>query len=461
MEQLNNTNSLNALQDSSSNTQPSLTLKRNGNNKSRKNRSSVHSRPNMDEMWNSFDESNNELHSLTNERITSSTVHAINTSGRTRTKNKKQCKGEQESKGGQANDCDINPSLECLYNNEVSERTTCDVCGAQTEMTDDGYVACINSACGIIYKDVLDQSPEWRFYGSEGGQTSDPSRCGIPINPYLIESSYGCKIVPSGGKSSYEMRRIRQYTEWQAMPYSEKSRYEEFQYISMMANHSGFTKHIVDDAIKYYKKLTEYDKTFRGDNKDGLTAAAFYLACRANNYPLTAKELAAIFHMDVSSATQGCKNAQNILNYLEKDLDASERTAFQQTKPEAFVERYCTKLYLNAELTRLCHFIAIKVEKENLMSENTPHAIAAGIVYFVTQLCKMNVTKRDIHEISEISEVTINKCYKKVVSMTAQLVPSAVIRKYGYEPAVVGGTGVNNEISNTTSTSASTPAAQI
>ena len=78
----------------------------------------------------------------------------------------------------------------------------------------------------------------------------------------------------------------------------------------------------------------------------------------------------------------------------------------------------------------MCQFIAIKIEKKNLMPENTPHSIAAGIVYFISQLCKLNVSKRDIKVISEISEVTINKCYKKLEKMTEELVPSVILRKY-------------------------------
>ena len=140
--------------------------------------------------------------------------------------------------------------------------------------------------------------------------------------------------------------------------------------------------------------------------------------------------MATIFHLDVTSATQGCKNAQTILSILEKDMDNKDKTAFCKTKPEDFIERYCSKLNINSELTRLCKFIAIKIENKNLMPENTPHSIAAGIVYFIAQLCKLNVSKKEVKTISEISEVTINKCYKKLEKMTEELVPSVILNKY-------------------------------
>ena len=318
--------------------------------------------------------------------------------------------------------------LECMYR-AIGDREKCERCEYNLSFSDEGFLTCTNPKCGIIYKDILDQSPEWRYYGADDNQTSDPTRCGMPINPLLEESSYGCKVLCLG-KSSYEMRKIRRYTEWQSMPYKEKSQYDEFQRITVMDQNAGIPKLIIDNAIRYHKKICEYEQTFRGDNKDGLIAASIYIACRINNYPRTAKELATIFHLDATSATHGCKNAQIIINQLEKDVENDDKTSFCKTKPEAFIERYCSRLNINAELTNLCKFIAIKIEKNNLMPENTPHSIASGVVYFVSQLCNLNINKKDVRTISEISEVTINKCYKKLEKMTDQIVPAVILKKY-------------------------------
>jgi len=85
---------------------------------------------------------------------------------------------------------------------------------------------------------------------------------------------------------------------------------------------------------------------------------------------------------------------------------------------------------MNAELTKLCHFISIKVERDGLMPENTPHSIAAGIIYFIIQLCSLTISKRDVRTVSEISEVTIGKCHKKIEKHKNILVPKAIINKY-------------------------------
>jgi len=318
--------------------------------------------------------------------------------------------------------------LECIYR-ACGDREKCDSCESNLAFSDEGFLTCTNVKCGIIYKDMVDQSAEWRYYGAEDNHGSDPTRCGMPINPLLQESSFGCKILCCGS-TSYEMRKIRRYTEWQSMPYKEKSQYEEFQRITIMAQNSGIPKLIIDDAVRYHKKISEYELTFRGDNRDGILAASIYISCRINNYPRTAKEIATIFHLDATSATKGCKNAQIIINNLEKDMQNNEKTSFCKTKPEAFIDRYCSKLNINSELTKLSQFISMKIEKQGLMPENTPHSIAAGVVYFIAQTCNLNISKRDVKNVSEISEVTINKCFKKIEKIKNELVPAVILKKY-------------------------------
>lgn len=318
-----------------------------------------------------------------------------------------------------------NSEISCVYRAE-GQRDICECCNSTLITTDEGFLTCSN--CGVIYKDILDQGAEWRYYGGDDNHNGDPTRAGPPINPLLKESSFGCKVIcPT--RASYEMRKIRRYAEWQSMPYKEKSQYDEFQRITCLASQAGIPKIIIDDAMRYHKKISE-TKTFRGLNRDGIISASIYVAARINNYPRTAKEIATIFRLDNTSATRGCKNAISIINEIEHEMNNEDKTLLCNTTPESFIERYCSKLNINVELTNVCKFIAIRIQKSNLIPENTPHSIAAGIVYFVSQLCNINVSKRAVNNVSEISEVTINKCYKKLESIKEQLIPKVILEKY-------------------------------
>lgn len=343
------------------------------------------------------------------------------------TKTKKIKKSKNNSELWKQFDKEINISkepIECIYR-QNGERELCECCESILIITDEGYPACQNTQCGIIYKDILDQSPEWRYYGADDNSSADPTRCGMPTNPLLKESSYGCKVLcPSS--CSYEMKKIRRFTDWQSMPYKEKALYEEFQKITILAQNAGLPKLIIDEAMNVHKKISEA-KTFRGCNRDGIIAATIYISCRINNFPRSAKEIATIFILDHTSATKGCKNATAILNELEHGLSNKDRTLFSKTTPSSFIERYCSKLGMDSELTNICKFIALLIEKRDLIPENTPHSIAAGIIYYISQLLNLNLCKKKISKISEISEVTINKCYKKLESLNIEFIPKKII----------------------------------
>jgi len=311
----------------------------------------------------------------------------------------------------------------------VQTHHRCNACSSVLMIMEDGFPTCVNPACCIIYKDILDYSPEWRFYGANDKNMVDPTRCGNPINPLLVESSFGCKIL-GDSRSSYEMKKIRKWTEWQSTPHREKSLYEEFQFITVMAQNAGIPKIFIDYAMVIHKDISE-QKMFRGMNRDGIKAASIYISCRLNQCPRTAHEIAEIFKLDKQSTTYGCSMAVNIFNNIERNMDPSQKTELGTTTPSAFIERYCSRLNINNELAILAKFIAKKVENNSIVCDNTPQSSAAGIVYFVSQICHLNINKVDIKTICGVSEVTINKCYKKLDAVRHQLVPKAILNKYG------------------------------
>lgn len=323
-------------------------------------------------------------------------------------------------------------STEINANEDFEDKTRtndiCNLCKSTLIITEDGFPTCTNTSCGIIYKDTLDYSPEWRFYGADDKNANDMTRCGNPINPLLFESSFGCKII-CNNHSSYEMKKMRKWTEWQSMPHKEKSLYEEFKFITTMAQNSGIPKIFIDDAIAIHKDISE-QKMFRGLNRDGIKASSIYISCRLNGCPRTPHEISEIFFLDKVSATAGCSTAVNILHNIERNLDPSFQTNLGSTTPSSFIERYCSKLQINKELTILSKFVVGKVEKDELITDNTPHAIAAGVIFFISKNCNLNISKLDVKKICGISEVTINKCFKKLNLIKDVLLPKCIVDKY-------------------------------
>jgi transcription initiation factor TFIIB len=295
------------------------------------------------------------------------------------------------------------------------DASCCNKCGNELRACE-GALVCVR--CGTMHEDV-DMTAEWRYYGDDA-MGANPTRCGLPVNPDLPESSLGCKILGVAGKSNPIMRSIQQYMNWQAMPYKEKSHHEDFKHISTMAGAAGIPKMIIDDACRYHKLISE-KQTFRGNNRDGIIAASIYIACRIKNYPRTAKEIAYMFHLDTASATKGCKNAMTIINELEQDTTYSTTTAL------SFIERYCSLLQVPPPMIKVAEFISMQIVKQNLIPEKTPHSIAAGIIYFIShEFLDLSISKEDIRNVIHISAMTIDKCFKTIHGAKDQLVPAAV-----------------------------------
>jgi transcription initiation factor TFIIB len=312
--------------------------------------------------------------------------------------------------------------LEVVYSNADN----CRLCNSVLIIMDDGFPTCTNNKCGWMFRDVLDYSPEWRFFGADDKNANDPTRCGNPVNPLLLESSFGCKVL-CNNRSSYEMKKISKWTSWQSMPHKEKALYDEFQFITVMAQNAGIPRIFIDDAMAIHKDISE-QQMFRGLNRDGIKSASIYISCRMNGCPRTAHEIAEIFRLDKASATKGCSMAVNILANIDRGTE--NKSELCATKPSLFIERYCSLLGVNHELSLLSKFIANKIEQKAIITDNTPHAIAAGIIYFVSQVCGLNISKKDIHIKCGVSEVTINKCFRKMDSIRGELIPQCILEKY-------------------------------
>jgi transcription initiation factor TFIIB len=306
----------------------------------------------------------------------------------------------------------------------------CAECGTSIESDESGILVCTNPACSQICEQVLDSTPEWRFYGADDMQSGeDPSRCGPAINPLMKDAAFGCKVL-NIRRCNKEMFRAGRYIEW-LTPHKQKMLYSDLQHIGLICQNANLPKIIVDTASMYYKKFMDYEHSFRGKNKNGLIAGAIHLSCRVNDCPRSIKEIAVIAGESFASATNGCKLAQNILNNMKDDDNEPLTTTFSNVSPEDFIERYCSHLHFQPDLTKLCIFIAHKINAAQSMPENTPTSIAVGIVYFVAHLFELDISKTQIHNVSGISEMTINKCFKRIQSMGATLVPSVLLKHYG------------------------------
>lgn len=342
-------------------------------------------------------------------------------------------------------------------------RTTCEKCSSSLRITDDGFLVCLNEKCSIVYKDVISHGAEWRHFAGDEGRGPDPTRCGMPSNPLLENSSYGCMLTANKNAMTKETWLMQRYVENQSATSKEKAMYKEYQDIIRMAQKFGVTQYIIDDALLYTKMISEHRLQTRGNNRLGMLAGTLYMSFCKNGCPRTCGEIASICGITPKHATRGCNHVQELINNINgkgtangtcMDADvggaSNASTAVVDANPgggdaapasvsvggagnsgpECFVSRYCSNLDMAPKLIKLCLFVVELILARGLLSGNTPHSIAAGVVYYVIVQCGLNKTPDDVVRVSKLSKATFVKCYKQMDSCGKQFIPQTVLQQY-------------------------------
>lgn len=304
-----------------------------------------------------------------------------------------------------------------LLNNEEDENAV--ICCVNEKCTSTTYSFEGNdyvcTGCSMVQNKIMDTNAEWRFYGSEDNKSSNPTRCGMPVNHFMPKSSIGSVIgMENTANKFFQYTRMRKYHLWNSMPYKERSLFNILNNINVQAGNCGLSQTIIDDAKVLYKKISE-EKISRGDNRNGLIASSIYMSCKSNHVPRSAKEVAKMFNLNISTMTKGCKKFNEIMNIN-----------YNASTPEDFIKRFCSKLN-RPDIIETCLFVIKKAEEYSIVAENAPPSIAAGVIYLVSNAGRQTITKKHISKICEISEVTINKCYKKLSTYTEFIFPEGLL----------------------------------
>ena len=273
-------------------------------------------------------------------------------------------------------------------------------------MYDEGIILC--KICHNSITNIVD-SPEWRYYGAGDSKNINPTRCGMPVNQLLPKSSLGTSVATQN--RSEAMNRIGMYQRWNSMPFKERSRWQVFNEIQQKCQANNLPGIIVETAQSLYTIISQ-TKISRGANRKGIIAACVFHACKECKVPRSTNELAHIFGIEQKVMTKGCKNYTEIMR-----ISKSDKTRISNPKSitmDDFIERFSHALSLTPIDIQNILRIADKCSQLKIINDNTPPGMASGCIYLFIKFYGLDISKKQISEISKISEVTINKCYKKL-----------------------------------------------
>ena len=68
-----------------------------------------------------------------------------------------------------------------------------------------------------------------------------------------------------------------------------------------------------------------------------------------------------------------------------------------------------------------CCIILIYIEKNKYLEKHTPLSRTSTIIYYIIERLNITINKHTILQTCEISQVTINKCYQKLMKYKKEL----------------------------------------
>jgi transcription initiation factor TFIIB len=268
-----------------------------------------------------------------------------------------------------------------------------------------GHMVC--SECGVINEEYLDEKPE--FSNDLEGSNS---RYGCPSNFFLPKSSLGTKIASRGYNKLSIIQKQGQ------MPYKEKSLMEVLDRIQQKCKKYNITQTIIDSAKILYKRVSESVHSkgkrkgksiiMRCINRRSMIAACLFYACKLQNETRSPKEIADIYELEIKSVNRGCRNFCEIIdsNTLFCEIKSSQSVDF--------IERFGKKLNINEDYIAIAKNIANNIHKLYIASTHEPPSVAAGCIVLVSNIYNIDISKKEISDIFDISDVTISKTYRKI-----------------------------------------------
>lgn len=283
-------------------------------------------------------------------------------------------------------------ALRCMHCNEVA-------------LTDeDGYTVC--NSCGIVIEEILDKGCEWRYYFNG----VDPSRCGMPESDLLPNASRSTVISGRGPPALY-----KKLHNWCAMDHKERALYSVIRKIKEKC-YCKIPEAIIAKTNSNFKKITQYmeegKKIARAGNRAGIVGACLYNACKELKCPRRTKEIAEILDIDSKNISIGIKVYAEIVNRKKIVLETPSTIASD------FVEPFCSKLRFPDKLTNKVKKVVKYMLANGIATDHASESQTAGCIWYVVKKYEYQkvIPKSQISKFLKVSEVTISRCYKKLLN---------------------------------------------
>ena len=300
---------------------------------------------------------------------------------------------------------------------DKDRRNKCKGCGSYNlERYNNEKIICID--CNMVNSTIINDDKEWRYYGSNDNKSSDPNRCGMPINPLFSKSSLSVKIL---GNKCYKFQRMNN---WNGLSYKDRKLIKILNKIKKIARNNHIPECVVDTAIILFKYNNEEQKK-RGKKSECILGSCFRLALKYYskkdiNINRSMEELSKIFKLKEKKLSREFNELFEVI--YKKDPKFIKK--IKPIEPKDLINRYCTLLNIDDKYIDICIYTVKLANKLGICQDNNPKSISVGIIYLICVEYKLDINKKLISSKCGTSEVTIITIYNQLNVYKKYILPS-------------------------------------
>ncbi|MFW6040469.1 MAG: transcription initiation factor IIB [Thermoplasmatota archaeon] len=272
-----------------------------------------------------------------------------------------------------------------------------------------GEVICEN--CGLVIDDYyIDEGPEWRAFDTQ--QKEKRARTGAPMN-YLThdkglstqiswknKDAYGRTIPHKNRGQIYRVRKWHRRI--RISNATERNLASALRELDRLSSKMGLPRSIRETSAMIYRRAVEKN-LIRGRSIETVIASSLYAGCRKCDVPRTLTEISEAAQADE-------KQIGRAYRFLSRELGLK----LLPTRPEEYIQRFCSKLDLDRDVISKGEEIISKATEKGLTSGKGPTGIAAAAIYIASITENNPRTQRAIAEVAGVTEVTIRNRYKEI-----------------------------------------------
>ena len=275
-------------------------------------------------------------------------------------------------------------------------------------------IVCID--CGTKISNIMTNNSIWQEYNqSKIGCLKDDVRC----------SNYSSTIVPNiSRKMTFKglnyYSPLNQIHAWSETSYKDKSMYKTYRDMLDTFQELGLN-HLVIEAFKIYKKIYE-KKLYRGRNRKAIKAGCVLYIIRKNEDPkiktISPIKIGKISGLSKNTVLDGHKKVKQILHrYNLGSIDTAPLNT------DDYIQKHCNTLGVDLNNQSLAQELMKGLQALGTISDNTNKTQITGCIYTVVCMNNLdNIDKDSISNVCGISDVTLQKCYNKILTVIDKII---------------------------------------